>query len=783
VKYQDEHHGTKTSGSAAAKGNNNIGVTGMCWNCKIMPLTYATGNSNQLSQAIIYATDNGADIISMSIVYSVPVQNIKDALDYAFSNNIVLIASSGNHFNDIPNYPAAYDNVISVAATGLNDEEIGSNYGGWVDVAAPGRDIWTTCDPSSYCQAGGTSISAPLVAGIAGLIKSKNPSYTNKEIMSIIQSSTDPIQYDSQYYEFVGTGRINAYKSLLYDKIPIALLNKQLFYYGKNNQIEIKGTATTINPNEFQEYKLEYAKGPYPLPSQWITLATSSTPIDDGVLYTFQPNELEEGSYTFKLTVTDTYGNTAIDMTNIRVYTDRSIINIASNGYSSPLLADINNDGYLETIAASYIDHLLYVFDKDGNIIQGFPVNLESEIIASPTSADIDNDNYQEIIIGTLAGKLYVINNDGTLQQGFPIVLGEGFTMAIETTPAIGDVDNDGNLEIIATSKKSIYIISQNAVIEQKIDLDGSLKASPVLADLNNDNYKEIIIPSHDRLLHTYSYNGLQFSELWNYNLDSSTFSSPAVADINNDNELEIVVATKDNGIHIINNQGQSITPQPIVLDNTTTYSSPAIGNLDTDPELEIVVASLNTVYALNHDGSTLWTYSPETNEVIESSPALVDINNDNNLEVIIGSGDNNMYVLDNSGIPYQVYQTHGPVKSSPAIDDINNDGNLEIAISSDDGNIYVIDANQKNLETMHWPTFHQNNKRTGLLACLPGCQDSQPFYCDGETTFQNCNVCGCPNPTDYSCNQQTGQCEYSQPPGGETEIQPIPTVVTCQVT
>ena len=186
----DNGHGTHCSGIAAAETDNGVGVAGVCWNCAIMPLkglnVYGSGKSSDLAIGIQYVADNGADIISMSWGSYSSSNLIKDVIGYAYVQGVVLVGAAGNDNTISKFYPAGYDNVIAVSATDSNDDKASfSNYGSWIDVAAPGVSIYSTMPtyqvylnteygiPQNYAYLGGTSMSCPFVAGLAGLILSK----------------------------------------------------------------------------------------------------------------------------------------------------------------------------------------------------------------------------------------------------------------------------------------------------------------------------------------------------------------------------------------------------------------------------------------------------------------------------------------------------------------------------------------------------------------------------------------------------------------------------------
>ena len=224
----DYGHGTHCSGIASAVTDNGIGVAGVSWYCKIMCLRVAGTilgklNSDAAVESIVYATDNGANVISMSWGGTTPKNSIKDALDYAYENNVVLIAASGNDPFSDKFYPAAYENVIAVAASDWDDNlALFSTFGNWVDVTAPGFRIYSTMPTynvvlnlfgmnKNYDFMDGTSMSCPMVAGLAGLLISYNLSLTNEEVRDFINTASDWINTDDK----IANGRINAHKALL----------------------------------------------------------------------------------------------------------------------------------------------------------------------------------------------------------------------------------------------------------------------------------------------------------------------------------------------------------------------------------------------------------------------------------------------------------------------------------------------------------------------------------------------------------------------------------------
>ncbi|MFH0837402.1 MAG: S8 family peptidase, partial [Candidatus Aenigmatarchaeota archaeon] len=299
-------HGTHVSGIAAAVTNNSLGISGVCWNCKIMPLRagfkYSDGNgylsTTDIVSAIYYGTDNGADIISMSFGLTSSSSTIQNAINYAYSKGVVLIAASGNSNSATKQYPAAYDNVIAISSTDSNDaKSFFSNHGTWIDNSISGTSIYSTYFNDTYATVSGTSMATPMAAGVIGLILSHN-SFTHDQIKTILHSAVDNLT--SSVY--MGTGRINAYKALQINQSPILILNSSLDDNITTHNLIITGTANLSFSNyNFSNYTLEYGTGLYP--STWNTITSGNTSVINGSLGEWAIGSLSNGTYTLRLIV------------------------------------------------------------------------------------------------------------------------------------------------------------------------------------------------------------------------------------------------------------------------------------------------------------------------------------------------------------------------------------------------------------------------------------------------------------------------------------------------
>ncbi len=216
----DYGHGTHCAGTIGAVGNNSQGVAGVNWNVTIMPVKFmdstGQGSTEDAIQAIQYAADNGADILSCSWGASGKDQALDDAI--VQSRTLVVCAAGNEGVNsDIsPFYPASGNatNIISVAASDSNDNKATfSNYGvRTVDVAAPGYFIFSTMPGNSYSYMSGTSMATPHVAGLAALIMAENPELNISGVKNIILGTVDVTgQWNGKV---LSNGRINALRAI-----------------------------------------------------------------------------------------------------------------------------------------------------------------------------------------------------------------------------------------------------------------------------------------------------------------------------------------------------------------------------------------------------------------------------------------------------------------------------------------------------------------------------------------------------------------------------------------
>ncbi|MFQ5854276.1 MAG: S8 family serine peptidase [Anaerolineae bacterium] len=216
--WDDQGHGTRIALIAAAAARNGYGGAGVAYDARVMPLkalnNTGSGTHAWIAKAIIWAADNGADIINLSIGGPYPSQTLRDAVNYAWRRGVLLVAAAGNEDSNAPVYPAAYDDVLAVVGTTRDQQRASfSNWGDYVTVAAPAADILVT-HGGSHQTGSGTSLATPQVSGVAALVLSGNPGLSGGQVRDIIQSTVNDLG-NPGWDPFYGFGQVNAYQAIL----------------------------------------------------------------------------------------------------------------------------------------------------------------------------------------------------------------------------------------------------------------------------------------------------------------------------------------------------------------------------------------------------------------------------------------------------------------------------------------------------------------------------------------------------------------------------------------
>jgi Subtilisin-like serine proteases len=258
----DDHgHGTFVAGIAAASANNELGIAGVCPGCQMLPIKVLTkdgkGSADGVARGIQYAAQAGARIISMSL--GVPSkcgcsQTIARAINYAFERGSLLIAASGNDGDKQRiSYPASSPRVMSVGASDHNDQEASfSNRNSYLDIVAPGKDIYSLKSGGGYVTESGTSAATPFVSGAAGLIWSVNPQLSNVQVWWRLYHSADdfPAQRSAQTIETAPTPEITVDPARVVFRVYLPAMSRSRVTFGRLNArqaLEISGSGQMLH--------------------------------------------------------------------------------------------------------------------------------------------------------------------------------------------------------------------------------------------------------------------------------------------------------------------------------------------------------------------------------------------------------------------------------------------------------------------------------------------------------------------------------------------------------
>ncbi|MCH8049150.1 S8 family serine peptidase [Patescibacteria group bacterium] len=533
------NHGTIISGMIGAVGDNEEGIAGVAWDVKIMPVRVLTetgiGLSSDAARGIFYAIENGADIITMSFTglsYDIAIQR---AIESAFEQGIVIVASVGNENADLDEteaivYPACTESgtdedwVIGVAATDHDDAKADfSNYGSCVDIAAPGVDVLSTTfliDPDDPLAEffsepylgdyAGTSVSVPQVAGAAALLLAVHPSLTPTQIRNILRLSVDPIKgAGTPYFGKIGPGRLNVAQAL------------------------------RIAPNFVQEQAV-FA------PSLTIVTAPASD------------HEPEVRRYSVKAEVLNSFFayNEALRV-GVRV-----------------AIGDIDGDGVEEIVTGANGGggpHVR-VFEQDGTVIsQFFAYDETFRGGVRVAVGDIDGDGVEEIVTapgaGQGTGSVRIFDGYGrNIGNFFPYRVGETRGVRI----AVGDVDGDGIAEIVTAlgpgGAPQVRVFEADGVQIAEIDAyeeSFDLGLNVATGDVDKDGREEIVLGADaggKPEVRVFRLNGELIGEFLAYDENFSGGVRISVGDTDGDGLAEIVTGAGPGGgphVRLFNADGE----------------------------------------------------------------------------------------------------------------------------------------------------------------------------------------------------------------------------------
>ena len=512
------NHGTIVAGIAASASHNQEGIAGVSWFARIMPLrvldSSGTGEIYTVVKAIDYAIGNGADIINMSFVGSGYSFTLADAIRRAYDKNILIVAAAGNTdpgLNGVDMdidkaYPVCYDGsadqnmVIGVAAVGKNLKKSNfSNYGGCVDLVAPGESFFSTQVYSQNYSGfenyyngywSGTSLSAPLVSGALALVKGLRPNLTAKELKKfLIDSSKNIDLYNSDYKNKLGSGLLDVEKLL-----ELALGQRQTQLKAGEDIYWVAG----LGVKSFPQVKVLRK---------------------DGTIF--------KAFYAYSISFPGT-------------------ISVATG--------DVNSDGKQEIITSPGEGGGPHVriFNIEGQVIsQFFAYNKNLRTGVNIAVGDVDGDGRADIITGSGSGnksEVKIFDYQGNLRNSF-LAYGENFYGGVKV--AVGDVDGDGKDEIVTAAGAGggpdvkVYDLNGN-LMAQFYAFNKNIKGSVNIAvgDIHGDGRAEIMAAMEKNsmpIVKIFSYWGTVLGNFFAYDTNFLKGINLSTGDINNDGVDEII--------------------------------------------------------------------------------------------------------------------------------------------------------------------------------------------------------------------------------------------------
>jgi hypothetical protein len=344
---------------------------------------------------------------------------------------------------------------------------------------------------------------------------------------------------------------------------------------------------------------------------------------------------------------------------------------------------------------------------------------------AAVATADINRDGKLEIVVSAEQGLCAWQKGERWYEKMFPCIpYGNGADSEVLASPVLWDLDNDGDGEIIAAARDGkIYIVHHDGTaftyngFTWPKTLGGALRATPAVANIDFDGELEILVGSEDGNFYALKLDGSTVAGQWPINVGSPMRSSAAVGDIDVDIGLEIVVGADNGKVYAWYHDGTLVSGWPAnLIVSHPIRSSPALADLNGDRKLETIIHGEGAYLEIfNYDGSRFAAWNPSVfvSGLYTRSPVVGDLDGDNTPEIIFGPLSSKVYAFHAdgtlvNGFPRRLF-TYVP-RPVPLIADLDNDGRPELIV----GNyIWNIPSNF-NTDKQDWPTFHHDMSRTG---------------------------------------------------------------------
>ena len=676
-------HGTHVAGIMGATVDNGVGIAGIAWNCRLMPIRgagVAGIRDDRSAAAIVYAVNNGARVINMSWGGRERSFVLRDAVDYAYARGVLMVAASGNASEGESIFPAGYRKVISVATTQQHKQRFyQSNFGASIDIGAPGNVILSTHINNRYRPLSGTSMATAHVSGVAALIISKRPSLTHEEVRQILLSTTDPI---TESPELVDAGNLNAARALMASGSLQARMLSPETHSGGSNQIEIVGTAGGF---KFDTWQLLYGPSSVPTAFQPIN-APSQQQKTNEILLAWETSAVAEGIYTVRLEVNSVEGKVLRD--EVVVSVDRTPPQVRNVKVQN----QITKGSYATVVSWSTDDFTINTLSQRAREATApfRPIEENSASREHFFSLSLDTGSYDLFITARNDAGLETVDDNGGKFYRAEVISGSvsphGFIQNSTALPPMhlgsvtADFDRDGLLEIVglpitAAAATGIEIYERTNAGTYQLRHTSVTNAKPfAFDDTDGDGLLEILSGTREQLflLESVTQNGYPEKIIW----ETPYLSSAQIVDLDGDGRKEIIGADNANDtIRIFENRGNDSYDEILVIKNETAGANVfgeqfAIGDFNGNGALELMVGdSEGELFVYESVGDNLLIETWRMKLDIENAYQLAagDLTGDNIPEFVVGGT-----VLEEdlpSMLPrwqYHIFTAFPPVGTTP---------------------------------------------------------------------------------------------------------------------
>jgi len=624
-------HGTMVAGIAAANTNNTTGIAGVAWTGRIMPVKVfgpdGTALDSDVAEGIVWAADHRARIINLSLGGPAESEVLHEAVRYAVGKGAVVVAAAGNTGDSTPMYPAAYPEVLTVGATDhagtLTDF---SSWGTWVDVAAPGMKITSTYLGNAYAVGSGTSYAAPIVSGIAAIVRAKYPTWTPAEVIARLTSRTrdaGPRGIDPYY----GHGIVDAYRVL--GGAWAADFAMRAPGAGEPNDVPARATVlgaaatgSIATEGDVDWYRHDSAT------AGTITVTVTPSPYEVNRGQNFDPVlEVYDSGLRLlgrvdtpvlgaaeEVTVGIVPGRQYIAVRNYNGALDSRAYAVAVGSTEAALfhpaqatgvgsapagaaIGDVTGDGLDDVVLTTTYanddaaDHKVFVFAQNFDGTLADPVGYaptQPSLSGSLAVLDADGDSYLDVAVAGPAG-VEILRQDGGVLVNGPTISATATTQIVAA-----DMDADGDSDLVAAGAAGVAMLTRGD--------DGSFTASTVWADTTGEvetgdvdgDTRPDVVGFSGGLVRVYhrTDTGFTRTEHDTARAAGTTIAGIEVADVSGDGRDDVVAtigaAAPDARVNVFHQTGTGTLAAPVAYATHGTPGPVEAGDVDGDGRLDV---------------------------------------------------------------------------------------------------------------------------------------------------------------------------------------------------